>query len=207
MPSRGAMNGTGFQPHLDEMRAILDQLDIGVLLCRPDLAVVARNAAAAAILKEDDGLTESQGRLAVAQPAEGRALARLMSRVASRRGDGALGISRPSDGRPYIILVSAARDGEGRAGLLRVFVIDLARRSAFGSRPLAEVFRLTNAEGSLLAQLAQGRALSDAARTAGVSLNTMRGTLRNVFRKTGLNRQADLVRVAALVSILVDFRR
>lgn len=61
---------------------------------------------------------------------------------------------------------------------------------------LRVLFRLTPAEASLLQALAQGRRVEEHAQDRNVSVATVRTQLAHLFRKTGTNRQAELVRLA-----------
>jgi DNA-binding CsgD family transcriptional regulator/PAS domain-containing protein len=58
---------------------------------------------------------------------------------------------------------------------------------------IAAAYRLTRAEGRLVAALARGRNLVQVARENGISPNTAKTQLRSVFLKTGFQRQGDLV--------------
>lgn len=73
--------------------------------------------------------------------------------------------------------------------------------AAAASRPpdtehLRDLFGLTPAEARLLGGLAAGIRLETYARQAGVSTTTVKAHLRQLFAKTGAERQADLVRLA-----------
>jgi DNA-binding CsgD family transcriptional regulator len=65
-----------------------------------------------------------------------------------------------------------------------------------GLEALAAAFRLSPAETRLWAALTAGRRLIDVAEESGVSVNTVRVQLRALFAKTGMHRQADLLRLA-----------
>jgi DNA-binding CsgD family transcriptional regulator len=60
----------------------------------------------------------------------------------------------------------------------------------------AAALHLSPAETRLWVALAAGRRLIDIAEESGVSLNTVRVQLRTLFQKTGVHRQADLLRLA-----------
>jgi DNA-binding CsgD family transcriptional regulator len=66
---------------------------------------------------------------------------------------------------------------------------------------LAEVFGLTRAEVRVTAALAEGLAPREIGERLGVSFNTVRAQLANIFEKTGVSRQADLMR---LISRMAD---
>jgi DNA-binding CsgD family transcriptional regulator len=59
------------------------------------------------------------------------------------------------------------------------------------------VFGLTPAETRLLSRLLAGRTLEEAAAEFGIAISTAKTHLRAIFAKTGVARQADLVRLGA----------
>ncbi len=60
---------------------------------------------------------------------------------------------------------------------------------------LKELFDLTNAEAALAIDLANGHNLEAIADKQGVSKNTVRNHLKSCFQKTGVKRQAMLVKL------------
>lgn len=60
---------------------------------------------------------------------------------------------------------------------------------------LKELYGLSNTEALLAADLANGCNLDEFAEKQGVSKNTVRNQLKSCFIKTGVNRQADLIRL------------
>ena len=60
---------------------------------------------------------------------------------------------------------------------------------------LRELYGLTQAEARIAARLARGQRLSEIAGELEISINTVRGHLKQVFAKTGTHRQAELVRL------------
>ena len=67
-------------------------------------------------------------------------------------------------------------------------------KSAPTAISLAAQFDLSKAESLLAAHLAEGKTLQEAAEAAAISMATARTHLRAIFRKTGTNRQSDLIR-------------
>jgi DNA-binding CsgD family transcriptional regulator len=59
---------------------------------------------------------------------------------------------------------------------------------------LAELFQLTNREAALASLLARGRTMSEIADQLNITEKTARTYLKRIFTKTGVRRQADLVR-------------
>lgn len=75
--------------------------------------------------------------------------------------------------------------------------------AAAGVRPgvLEGLFDLTPAEARVARDLAGGRDIAAIAAGAGLSRETVRSQLRGVFRKTGVRRQADLVRLLCAIAV------
>ena len=68
------------------------------------------------------------------------------------------------------------------------------RENAIDPRLLRQLFGLTAAEARLTAALVEGNSVKEFAEATGVSLNTARTHLKNLFIKVGVKRQAALVR-------------
>jgi DNA-binding CsgD family transcriptional regulator len=64
-----------------------------------------------------------------------------------------------------------------------------------GAEMLAAAYDLTRAETRVLASLLCGRTLPETAAALGIAASTVNTHLDNIFAKTGVSRQADLVRL------------
>ena len=68
-------------------------------------------------------------------------------------------------------------------------------REQCNARPVqAELFGFTPREAEVATLLTEGHSLESLGNTFGIARNTVRIHLQALFRKTGTNRQADLVR-------------
>lgn len=74
-----------------------------------------------------------------------------------------------------------------------MLVADPSNRNTPDAALLKLLFDLTPAEAMLVAELANGRSLHDAAAARGITYSTARTQLRAVFAKTGCRRQGELV--------------
>src|SRR5690606_15731499 len=63
------------------------------------------------------------------------------------------------------------------------------------SKVAQDLFTFTPAETALALELANGLSLEEAALKLGITRNTGRAHLRSIFAKTGIKRQAELVKV------------
>jgi DNA-binding CsgD family transcriptional regulator len=62
---------------------------------------------------------------------------------------------------------------------------------------LADLFTLTPAESALYHQLVMGHPIKRCSAILGIAENTARKQLATIFRKTGCNRQVELIRLAS----------
>ena len=60
---------------------------------------------------------------------------------------------------------------------------------------LADLFELTPAEANLAILLARGLSLAEVSEAQSISQHTARAQLKSIFAKTGVSRQAELVRL------------
>jgi DNA-binding CsgD family transcriptional regulator len=150
-----------------------------------------------------DGLKLTENGLAAADRREHQVLQKLVW-DASRTtlGDvhtpgGAIAISRPSEKPAYRVLVAPSPRGRytlfGGSEEVMVFVDDPADPKTLNAETISRLYRLTPAEGRLVALLCAGNTLRDAAGTLDISFETARSRLKDVFLKTGTGRQATLV--------------
>jgi DNA-binding CsgD family transcriptional regulator len=113
--------------------------------------------------------------------------------------DQVLKLERPSGRREYQVFVSrlltAPETGRTQNAVGVVFIADPEDQHLAMPEMLATLYGLTAAEAELVTLLCQGETLDEAARIRGVSAHTARSQLKSVFSKTGVSRQADLVRL------------
>lgn len=181
-----------------------DRLPFGIVFVDARGRALRLNRAAEAIVAAADGLTVRSRALTAATARETVALQRLIGEAAapaaSRRvSGGAMALTRPSMLRPLSVLIAplppdADDRSDGRTAAV-IFVSDPERAPEVPESVLARLFDLTRAQASLAALLAQGLDLVEAADRLGVTISTARTHLRQVFGKTGTDRQAELVRL------------
>src|SRR5690606_7677495 len=120
-----------------------------------------------------------------------------IARAASgtRQATEAVALTR-SSGRRSLFAVACplgrgpASPGEPMVGL---FVTDPERRLSAAAEAVAHRYALPPAETRLALALARGLRLEEIADEFGISRNTVSYTMKNLFRKTDTDRQADLI--------------
>lgn len=177
-------------------RHLLDHLSVGVLAYDATGRLVRANRAATTQL----GLAApSSG------PPQPPGLARPLRQMVRAALDGreeSLSIRIEDASAGVAVLFSCPPEDRGVDAdepVVFVYVADLARRAPLSGAALRELFSLTPAETGVARRLASGSRLDEIAADLGVSQTTVSFHLRNVFAKTGTNRQAELV--ALLLSL------
>ena len=81
-----------------------------------------------------------------------------------------------------------------------VFLVDPEQHEPLDQESLRQLYSLTLTESRLAAKLAGGKRLKEVAQELGVRPNTARSHLGSIFRKTGCERQSDLIRLLVMSS-------
>ena len=76
-----------------------------------------------------------------------------------------------------------------------VLLVDPASRPRLDARLVAEALGLSPAESQVAVMLAEGRTLRDIADATGRRQGTVKVLLRRAYKKLGISRQVDLVRL------------
>ncbi|TPG46508.1 helix-turn-helix transcriptional regulator [Sphingomonas glacialis] len=143
-------------------------------------------------------LLERFGRLCFADPSLQARFVSALAATADRRNGRSIVIAATDDRAACVIhllpLRLNARDIFEAEGVL-LLGAEAANASIPGADLLRLLFDLTPAEARLVRNLVEGNALGDAAVLLGIADGTARTHLRNVFLKTGVRRQAELVRL------------
>lgn len=160
------------------------------------------NAAAESLLRADRGLSVQGGRLCARAGEAGTNLQRLIfaaTRSDAARTAGTMSAPDADGARPLAVKVQPLGLGAfpalGRPGLAAVSISDPEAQFDAPEDQLRAVFGLTPAEARLAAAVFEGLTLPEAAERFGVSINTVRFQLARTFEKTGVARQAELVKM------------
>ena len=129
--------------------------------------------------------------------------------LAAAEGDKAIGntgIALPlmrKTGERYVAhalpLTSRTRKATGRihAATAAIFIHEARREAPPTAAIVAEAYRLTMAELRVLFAIVEVGGVPEVAETLGIAASTVRTHLGRVYQKTGVARQADLVKLVA----------
>ncbi|MBO9696733.1 MAG: helix-turn-helix transcriptional regulator [Sphingopyxis sp.] len=188
-----------------EVQVMIDTLD-RLTLCTFILdgagRILRTNSAARALVRSDRGLRATGDRLALAGSAGNAQLQQLIGKATDAHRDGGsfaegLRVDADSDGHLGILVRSIeARSHYGNeAGPAAIVYVSGLDTHQPLERLVAQIFDLTPSEAQLAALLASGLSLSEAAEKLEFTENTVRSYCKTILSKTGVGRQADLVRL------------
>ena len=186
---------------------ILDGLKAGMFLVDANGRIVHANAAARALLMDQDFLYSARDRLVARNAATDQTLHVLFA--AAAKGDAAIGtggiavplVSR--DGEHYVAHVLPLTAGAGRrAEIANPAVAALFVQKAAIDRPslpesIARHYELTPTELRVLLSIVDIGGAPEVADALGIGTGTVKTHLGRLFQKTGTRRQADLVKLVA----------
>lgn len=192
----------------NSLSAALDLSDVGVILLDRRASLLFANTRAAALLAREDGLQRNDRLIAATEPhddfrfqaAVQRALHCNLAEVAESedRFNGLIMTLRRGGRQRALIatvmnLEHAAVDPRDPAVIIYVF--DPEQNVEQMLAPVCRLYKLTAAESRLVHHLVNGLRIAQAAERMQVQPDTARAYLKQVFVKTMINRQVDLVRL------------
>lgn len=183
----------------------INRLSVATILLNDKGVVQKLNDYAQTLLERSDGLKLVGDRLEASYPSDNKELQKRIKDAFDARerrepiSSGPLSVTRPSGEVNLGIVFETVPDtswlDDGDRSALLLYVRDAVNKSSVSSSVAKELFDFTPAETALALELANGLSLEDTAEKLGIMRNTARAHLRAIFSKTGVRRQAELVRV------------
>jgi len=186
---------------------ILDGLSAGMILVDVNGQIVHANAAGNAILEAADFLRTVCGRLVAGDPAINTALREIL--VAANASDSVLGVKgialplTAHDGVRYVAHVLPLTSGARRVACLAynavaaLFIRKAALEAFAPPEVIGEMYKLTPTELRVLLAIVDIGGVPEVAAALGVAVTTIKTHVSRLFEKTGVARQADLVKLVA----------
>ena len=185
-----------------------DRFSVGVVLLDVDGDPILANREAVRIALRRDGFVFRDRCLAAESPTDSKRLRELIRQVGqssapqepSRFGcGGAIRITRPSGQSDYHVVVMPlprrCQPGDANGAAAVLFITDPDKMQNPVDFLFGDLYDLTDAESRLVCELMDGRGLTAAAESLGLSRNTVHSQLAAVFQKTGTRRQGELLRL------------
>jgi DNA-binding CsgD family transcriptional regulator len=176
---------------------------IGMIVVAQDAQLLFCNDVAERVLAAGKGLTVSHGRLRASAAAENESLRAAIAEAAiagASRGESAGGVfALPAGPERVVVLVAPLKAENDLFRFHRpaaiLFVSGGQRQSRLKDADIERALGLTPAEARVVCGLLEGLSLDEYARTARVSVATVRTQLKQVFAKTGATSQSALMRL------------
>jgi DNA-binding CsgD family transcriptional regulator/GAF domain-containing protein len=191
----------------DSALAGFDDLRQGFFLVDAQARPVFINRVGRALLDARDGLRLEAGGLSAANADDGTALRALIASCAiesSLTNGGEIGVRRQTGRLPLNVLVTPVRQDTAVAAIpwtvtqhpvASVLIRDPETELRSRTEALRERFGLTPAEATFALEIVKGDGRQATADRLGISVGTARSHLSKIFDKTGVTRQAELVRL------------
>ena len=185
------------------LSGLLDNSRIGVIHLDQRGRMIEANARARDLLRLADGLFDHDGYLGAWLPADNARLQRLLSRAVPPLGGqgtaGSLTVGRPS-GQPRLVLhanpvVDRWLDFGAWPVAALLLVVEPGAQARLDPDLVAEAYGLTAAETEVAVMLSEGRTPRAIATLTGRRVGTVYNLIKLAYRKLGVSRQADLVRL------------
>lgn len=201
--------------HVCASEQVLQAFPRAAFVLDAEARVLIANPAGEALLRPGGGLYLNEGQLAAHDPSLHQQLSSLVFGCLNlkllRPGNPAASAGRvahelllPRTGQPpRRLLVSPLRQADSQQttlimpGLAAVLIIEGEAIAPSLAQRLQQRYGLTPAEARLAVEIAQGDGKNAVAERLGITFSTARTHLSRVFDKTGVRRQAELVRLIA----------
>ncbi|WP_428664058.1 helix-turn-helix transcriptional regulator [Reyranella sp.] len=190
----------------------LDSLAVGVILLDRKARILFANTAARSFEGEHGPLGLRQAGLVHASPLHSRRLNNLVQSTLRGVPMGTISVPRADGGDSLTILALAASvraqdvdrlaDANLQGAAVVLFIIDPANKAGIPATWLMDAYGLTPAEAKVALAVSSGLSIPETASQLHLSPNTIKTQLRNVFAKSGVNRQTDLARLIASIGLL-----
>ncbi len=185
----------------------LDRLVIGLILYDRNSHPVYINPTAMAIINSHPALQLQEGDLLLSNPEDEKNLRQTIIDTAEIDPDDswkqsvAIGITHPDIDAPLPLLITPMHahlitsDLDYEGARVAVFISDPNLQQPISVDSLVSVYNLTPSEAQVAISLANGHSIDQIANNSHHSAHTIRCQLKSVFRKTGVSRQSELIKL------------
>lgn len=191
-------------------RQLLDRIGAGILIVGQDAKLVYANETADQLLSNGANLTVRHSKVCAASTLHDKGLQEALSRAClrddSELGHFGNGVPLPGTGGAmavcYVLpLGRSERRRELGPGLAAIFVTTHGTGMPPALEVLSALSGLTSREARIALMIADGAPLNGVAEALGITMNTIRKHLVNIFAKTGVNSQLGLVQLVSGLSL------
>lgn len=183
----------------------INQFMLGTLILDRSGTIVASNRVARDSIEQYPTLSIQKGSLVIGDTKANRQLYQALSDIEQNDcSDDAIGktITIPlANGLTLGLMIRPIRPEDALAYPVHahavVFISNSQGVKKISAATLKELFGLTDSEAKVAAYLANGNTLNEAAECLSVSINTAKTHARNIYEKTGVNKQTKFIQLVS----------
>jgi DNA-binding CsgD family transcriptional regulator/PAS domain-containing protein len=186
-------------------RDLLDKSPRGILVLSDDGIIRMANTRGSAILAENDGLSERDGKLTIACKTVTERVKHYLSKLGTMNNEGLpemdwnMVVKKRSGSSSYQLILGHLKLSDwniesrhsNKVAVLHLH--DPDRMVGVQPAQLTDFYGFTKAQARLAAQLFQGHSINEAAEALHISVNTARTHMRGIYARTGVRTQAELL--------------
>ncbi len=185
----------------------LDRLVIGLILYDRQANPVYINPTAKAIIEAHPALNLNDGNLTLINPEDEKNLRKTIIDTAEIDPDDswkqsvAIAVTHPDVQAPLPLLITPMHahmitsDLDFEGAKVAVFISDPNLQQPISVDNLVSVYSLTPSEAQVAISLSNGHSIEEIANISHHSPHTIRSQLKSIFRKTGVSRQSELIKL------------
>ena len=188
------------------LRAGFDKLVMGLVLFDHMATPVYINPLAESILQNHPAIQFRNNMVNATNDEENKVLRRLLYSAVNQHEDidargGPIGLHHPEKATPLPVMITPLHHsdflGKDNANYVAaaMYITDPENKIPLSPEVLSDVFNLTPKESAVAVALTNGLSIEEISDINGTTLNTVRSQVKAIFRKTGVNRQTELVRI------------
>ncbi len=188
----------------------INQFMLGTLILDRAGKIVASNRVARDTIEQYTALGVQKGCLVITDKHTNKQLYKALDNIEHSQADGSPVPHPPmprtitvklDSTRALGLMVRSVRPEDALAHPVRahavVFISDSQGKREISADALKELFGFTGSESKVAAYLANGHTLNEAAQALSISVNTTKSHARNIYEKTGVNKQTKFIQLVS----------
>ena len=196
------------------LSGLLDNARVGIIHLDQRGRIVGANDRANGILVRDDGLSQRNGYLGAWLPKDNTKLQELLAgalpHLDGQAAAGSMIIRRSGDPKQLVLCITPLEgrplDFGGPRVAALVVLAEPGSRQRLDAKWVAELLGLTTAESQVAVLLSEGMTARDIATATNRQASTIYTLIKRAYRKLGISRQAELVRLVLSLADASAFR-